>query len=186
MSPRFPEAATSERGGVPGGRDRERDFPKLHRMALTTTQVEISREPEAVRHLCESSNFLSPRIGFFKSEMWNAIMAEARTAISITSRSSTTAPDSISALTISGPSSSNLRVNQIILASPSEKMEQAKPPAFRERCGEMSNAMSVGGQEEQTSLDPCSRVPLNEETLWTTCWNSPGIQTFWKQSNSSR
>jgi len=85
MSPRFPEAATSERGGVPGRRDRERDFPKLHRMTLTTTQVEISREPEEVRHLREFSNFLSPKIGFFKSEMWNAIMAEARTAISITS-----------------------------------------------------------------------------------------------------
>jgi len=35
----------------------------------------MNREPEEVRHLREFSNFLSPRIGFFKSEMWNAIMA---------------------------------------------------------------------------------------------------------------
>jgi len=36
---------------------------------------EMNREPEEVRHLREFSNFLSPRIGFFQSEMWNAIMA---------------------------------------------------------------------------------------------------------------
>src|SRR6266478_4173070 len=35
----------------------------------------MNREPEEVRHLREFSNFLSPRIGFFESEMWNAIMA---------------------------------------------------------------------------------------------------------------
>jgi GNAT superfamily N-acetyltransferase len=34
-----------------------------------------NREPEEVRHLREFSDFLSPRIGFFQSEMWNAIMA---------------------------------------------------------------------------------------------------------------
>jgi GNAT superfamily N-acetyltransferase len=34
-----------------------------------------NREPEEVRHLREFSNFLSPRIGFFESEMWNAVMA---------------------------------------------------------------------------------------------------------------
>jgi hypothetical protein len=28
-----------------------------------------------VRHLREFSNFLSPRIGFFQSEMWNAVVA---------------------------------------------------------------------------------------------------------------
>jgi GNAT superfamily N-acetyltransferase len=36
---------------------------------------EMNREPEEVRHLREFSNFLSPRIGFFQSEMWNAVMA---------------------------------------------------------------------------------------------------------------
>jgi patatin-like phospholipase len=36
---------------------------------------EENREPEEVRHLREFSNFLSPRIGFFESEMWNAVMA---------------------------------------------------------------------------------------------------------------
>jgi patatin-like phospholipase len=36
---------------------------------------EKNREPEEVRHLREFSNFLSPRIGFFESEMWNAVMA---------------------------------------------------------------------------------------------------------------
>ncbi len=35
----------------------------------------LNREPEEVRHLREFSNFLSPRIGFFQSETWNAIMA---------------------------------------------------------------------------------------------------------------
>lgn len=35
----------------------------------------LNREPEEVRHLREFSNFLSPRIGFFQSEMWNAVMA---------------------------------------------------------------------------------------------------------------
>jgi hypothetical protein len=38
-------------------------------------QIDINREPEEVRHLREFSNFLSPRIGFFQSEMWNAVMA---------------------------------------------------------------------------------------------------------------
>jgi GNAT superfamily N-acetyltransferase len=36
---------------------------------------EKNREPEEVRHLREFSNVLSPRIGFFESETWNAIMA---------------------------------------------------------------------------------------------------------------
>ena len=36
---------------------------------------EMNREPEEVRHLREFSNFLSPRIGFFESETWNAVMA---------------------------------------------------------------------------------------------------------------
>ena len=35
----------------------------------------MTREPEEVRHLREFSNFISPRIGFFQSEMWNAIIA---------------------------------------------------------------------------------------------------------------
>jgi Patatin-like phospholipase len=34
-----------------------------------------NREPEEVRHLREFSNFLSPRIGFFQTEMWSAVMA---------------------------------------------------------------------------------------------------------------
>jgi len=34
-----------------------------------------NREPEEVRHLREFSDFLSPRIGFFESETWNAVMA---------------------------------------------------------------------------------------------------------------
>ena len=38
-------------------------------------QIDMNREPDEVRHLREFSNFLSPRIGFFQSEMWNAIMA---------------------------------------------------------------------------------------------------------------
>jgi GNAT superfamily N-acetyltransferase len=38
-------------------------------------QIDMTREPDEVRHLREFSNFLSPRIGFFQSEMWNAIMA---------------------------------------------------------------------------------------------------------------
>ena len=36
---------------------------------------DMNREPEEVRHLREFSNFLSPRIGFFESEMWNAVLA---------------------------------------------------------------------------------------------------------------
>ena len=40
-----------------------------------TRQRDMTREPEEVRHLREFSNFLSPRIGFFQSEMWNAIIA---------------------------------------------------------------------------------------------------------------
>jgi len=43
--------------------------------AKATNKKEENREPEEVRHLREFSNFLSPRIGFFQSEMWNAIMA---------------------------------------------------------------------------------------------------------------
>lgn len=38
-------------------------------------QRDMNREPAEVRHLREFSNFLSPRIGFFQSEMWNAIIA---------------------------------------------------------------------------------------------------------------
>jgi hypothetical protein len=34
-----------------------------------------TREPDEVRHLREFSNFLSPRIGFFETEMWAAILA---------------------------------------------------------------------------------------------------------------
>ena len=36
---------------------------------------EETREPEEVRHLREFSNFLSPRLGFFESEMWAAVLA---------------------------------------------------------------------------------------------------------------
>ncbi len=43
--------------------------------AATGFQNKPNREPEEVRHLREFSNFLSPRIGFFQSEMWNAVMA---------------------------------------------------------------------------------------------------------------
>ena len=41
----------------------------------TVFDKKLNREPEEVRHLREFSNFLSPRIGFFQSEMWNAVMA---------------------------------------------------------------------------------------------------------------
>jgi Patatin-like phospholipase len=54
------------------------EFPET----VTTSQLrpdavqrDMNREPEEVRHLREFSNFLSPRIGFFQSEMWAAIMA---------------------------------------------------------------------------------------------------------------
>jgi GNAT superfamily N-acetyltransferase len=40
-----------------------------------TKKKEENREPEEVRHLREFSNFLSPRMGFFQSETWSAIMA---------------------------------------------------------------------------------------------------------------
>lgn len=38
-------------------------------------QKQETREPEEVRHLREFSNFLSPRLGFFETEMWSAILA---------------------------------------------------------------------------------------------------------------
>src|SRR6266550_2254568 len=51
-----------------------KEFPEAP-TAKATNKKEENREPEEVRHLREFSNFLSPRIGFFQSEMWNAIMA---------------------------------------------------------------------------------------------------------------
>lgn len=42
---------------------------------MSVPQTEMNREPDEVRHIREFSNFLSPRIGFFQSEMWNAIIA---------------------------------------------------------------------------------------------------------------
>jgi GNAT superfamily N-acetyltransferase len=50
-------------------------FPEASRDGPNNNQGEINREPEEVRHLREFSNFLSPRIGFFESETWNAVMA---------------------------------------------------------------------------------------------------------------
>ena len=55
-----------------------REFPEAQTMSqvgTNVTQTDMNREPEEVRHLREFSNFLSPRIGFFQSEMWNAVMA---------------------------------------------------------------------------------------------------------------
>jgi hypothetical protein len=53
------------------------EFPETGTGLVNTdaTPGKMNREPEEVRHLREFSNFLSPRIGFFQSEMWNAIMA---------------------------------------------------------------------------------------------------------------
>jgi GNAT superfamily N-acetyltransferase len=51
-----------------------KEFPEAP-ITVAIAKKEENREPEEVRHLREFSNFLSPRIGFFQSEMWNAIMA---------------------------------------------------------------------------------------------------------------
>ncbi len=37
--------------------------------------VGLEPEPEEVRHLREFSNFLAPRVGFFETETWNAVIA---------------------------------------------------------------------------------------------------------------
>ena len=52
-----------------------KEFPKTSPDGLGDRKQTPNREPEEVRHLREFSNFLSPRIGFFQSEMWNAVMA---------------------------------------------------------------------------------------------------------------
>jgi hypothetical protein len=54
-----------------------KEFPATPRSSQLgiPEQKEMNREPEEVRHLREFSNFLSPRIGFFQSEMWNAVIA---------------------------------------------------------------------------------------------------------------
>jgi GNAT superfamily N-acetyltransferase len=55
-----------------------REFPEAQttsQRGTSVTQAEMNREPDEVRHLREFSNFLSPRIGFFQSEMWNAVIA---------------------------------------------------------------------------------------------------------------
>jgi GNAT superfamily N-acetyltransferase len=55
-----------------------KEFPEARttsRVSTSVPQTDLNREPEEVRHLREFSNFLSPRIGFFESEMWNAVMA---------------------------------------------------------------------------------------------------------------
>lgn len=51
------------------------ETPASSQVWTNVSQKEMNREPEEVRHLREFSNFLSPRIGFFESEMWGAIMA---------------------------------------------------------------------------------------------------------------
>jgi GNAT superfamily N-acetyltransferase len=54
------------------------EFPEAQttsELGMGVTQAEMNREPAEVRHLREFSNFLSPRIGFFQSEMWNAVIA---------------------------------------------------------------------------------------------------------------
>jgi hypothetical protein len=53
---------------------RFRFFPDPPLDTISCKKAE-NREPEEVRHLREFSNFLSPRIGFFQTEMWNAVMA---------------------------------------------------------------------------------------------------------------
>jgi hypothetical protein len=52
-----------------------KEFPETELAGLGDREQMPNREPEEVRHLREFSNFLSPRIGFFQSEMWNAVMA---------------------------------------------------------------------------------------------------------------
>jgi GNAT superfamily N-acetyltransferase len=52
-----------------------KEFPETGLSGLGDRQQLPNREPEEVRHLREFSDFLSPRIGFFESETWNAIMA---------------------------------------------------------------------------------------------------------------
>jgi len=55
-----------------------KEFPVAHcadGVQQTAYDEKLNREPEEVRHLREFSNFLSPRIGFFQSELWNAVMA---------------------------------------------------------------------------------------------------------------
>jgi len=55
-----------------------RDFPEAQTssmLGMGVTQAQMNREPAEVRHLREFSSFLSPRIGFFQSEMWNAVIA---------------------------------------------------------------------------------------------------------------
>src|SRR5215471_21697209 len=55
-----------------------KEFPVAHcadGAGQDTYDEKLNREPEEVRHLREFSNFLSPRIGFFQSEMWNAVVA---------------------------------------------------------------------------------------------------------------
>src|SRR6266496_2197333 len=55
-----------------------KEFPVAHYAdggQQTAYDEKLNREPEEVRHLREFSNFLSPRIGFFQSELWNAVMA---------------------------------------------------------------------------------------------------------------
>jgi GNAT superfamily N-acetyltransferase len=55
-----------------------KEFPEAvptSELGTNIRQSDMNREPAEVRHLREFSNFLSPRIGFFQSEMWNAIMA---------------------------------------------------------------------------------------------------------------
>ncbi len=49
-------------------------FPRRERPDDETTLTEPG-DPEEIRHLREFSRFLSPRIGFFETEMWNAIIA---------------------------------------------------------------------------------------------------------------
>lgn len=51
-----------------------KEFPDAPNDNATKAKAE-NREPEEVRHLREFSNFLSPRIGFFQTEMWCAVMA---------------------------------------------------------------------------------------------------------------
>jgi GNAT superfamily N-acetyltransferase len=55
-----------------------KEFPATvptSQLGTNIRQSDMNREPAEVRHLREFGNFLSPRIGFFQSEMWNAIMA---------------------------------------------------------------------------------------------------------------
>src|SRR5713101_927536 len=60
------------RGG-PNGTTSATSFPEVERINEGSGH-QVSDTPE-VRHLREFSRFLSPRLGFFETEMWHAVIA---------------------------------------------------------------------------------------------------------------